>query len=87
MNKITIHTPHKNLELVKVAFEQLGIRDGKFNTNHDPSFCGAHLGARTECVIVNTSTTMSLDLLSRLNSFGMVEIEVSGSGSIGLDLN
>lgn len=87
MNKITIHTSHRNLELVRVVFGEFGIRDGKFYTDLDPSYKGFHLGNHAECVIVETSAILDVDLVSRLGAFGSVEMDVKGPGSIGLDLS
>ena len=87
MNKITIHTSHRNLELVRVVFGELGIRDGKFYTDLDPSYKGFHLGNHAECVIVETSATLNVELVSRLGAFGLVEMDVKGPKSIGLDLS
>lgn len=85
MNKITIHTSHRNLDLVRVVFGELGIRDGKFHTDLDPNYKGFHLGNHAECVVVETSATLSVDLVSRLEAFGLVEMDTRGS--IGLDLS
>lgn len=87
MNKITIHTPHQNLDLIKVVFSELGIRDGKFSAEEDPAFRGFHLGNHVECVVVETSSTLHVDLVSRLGAFGPVEVSVTGPGCIGIDLS
>lgn len=87
MNKITIHTSHRNLDLVRVVFGELGIRDGKFHTDLDPNYKGFHLGNHDECVIVETSATLNVELVSRLEAFGLVEMDTRGLGSIGLDLS
>lgn len=87
MNKITIHTPYRNLELIRVVFGELGIRDGKFSTKEDSAYVGFHLDNPVECVVVETCSVLHINLISRLGAFGPVELDVSGTGCIGIDLS
>lgn len=74
MNRIVIHTPAKNIDLVKNVCWELGIVEFECYPGEDPTYLGFHLDNHVECVIVETSAPVHLELVSRLKCFGPVEL-------------
>ncbi len=85
MNKIIIHTPHSNLELVRNALREMGMTEIKFETEYDHTYRGFHLGDHAECIVVETSCVLHVEAVLRMQAFG--PIELSTTGSIGVDLS
>jgi hypothetical protein len=75
MNRIVIHTPAKNIDLVKNVCWELGIDEFECYCAEDHTYQGFHLDNRVECVILETSSILHIDLISRLKCFGPVELE------------